>query len=75
MSTNRQRTKVGGHSALPDYVKLRRLWRADGDGPLLTLDEMRRRYIGYVLRAVDGDRMKAAEILGISPTTLRRRMK
>jgi len=76
MSRRAQGTQVGvRHSDLPDSVKLRYLWRTDGDGPLFSLNEMRRRYIGRVLQAVEGNQMKAAEILGISPAMLGRRMK
>ena len=64
-------------SDLPDYVKVGDggSWMADGDGSLVSLQELERRYVGRVLRAVDGNRTQAAEILGISTTTLWRKMK
>jgi len=42
---------------------------------LLTLEEMERQHILAVLDACDGDTETAAEILGISPSTVRRRLK
>jgi two-component system, NtrC family, response regulator HydG len=41
----------------------------------LTLQELETRYIEGVLRAVEGSRPKAAEILGVDPSTLYRRDK
>jgi two-component system response regulator HydG len=41
----------------------------------LTLQDLESRYIDGVLRAVDGSRPKAAEILGVDPSTLYRRDK
>jgi two-component system response regulator HydG len=41
----------------------------------LTLDDLESRYIDGILRAVDGSRPKAAEILGVDPSTLYRRDK
>jgi DNA-binding protein Fis len=41
----------------------------------LTLQELETGYIEGVLRAVEGSRPKAAEILGVDPSTLYRRDK
>jgi DNA-binding protein Fis len=41
----------------------------------LTLDEVQSRYINGVLQLVDGSKTKAAEILGVDPSTLYRRDK
>jgi two-component system response regulator AtoC len=45
------------------------------DGPLLpTLDELERRYIAHVLKLVDGNKRRAAALLGIGRRTLYRRL-
>ncbi|MDH0424966.1 sigma-54-dependent transcriptional regulator [Stutzerimonas stutzeri] len=45
------------------------------DGPLLpTLDELEQRYIEYVLEQVDGNKRRAAALLGIGRRTLYRRL-
>jgi two-component system response regulator HydG len=41
----------------------------------VTLDELVERYIGEVLKSVDGSKPKAAQILGVDPSTLYRREK
>jgi len=41
----------------------------------LTLDELEQRYIAGIMQSVGGSRAKAAEILGIDPSTLYRREK
>ncbi|MEZ5319088.1 MAG: sigma-54 dependent transcriptional regulator [Vicinamibacterales bacterium] len=43
-----------------------------GGAPLPTLDEVERRYLGHVLKAVGGNRSRAAEVLGIDRRTLYR---
>ncbi len=43
--------------------------------PLLTLAEIERRHILRVLEACQGDRARAAEILGINPSTVYRKIK
>jgi two-component system response regulator HydG len=52
---------------------------SDPIGPLLrrplTLDELERRYIAGILDRVGGSKVKAAEILGVDPSTLYRREK
>ncbi|MBL0714034.1 MAG: sigma-54-dependent Fis family transcriptional regulator [Desulfosarcina sp.] len=42
---------------------------------LLSLAEIERRHIHRVLRACEGDRTKAAEILGVNPSTVYRKIK
>ena len=46
--------------------------RAAGAAELISLDEMERRHARRVLEAVEGDKVRAAEILGISRATLYR---
>ena len=41
----------------------------------LTLEELETRYIGAILQRVGGSKLKAAEILGVDPSTLYRREK
>jgi two-component system response regulator HydG len=41
----------------------------------VTLDELERRYIAGVLKSVGGSKQKAAELLGVDPSTLYRREK
>ena len=41
---------------------------------MISLDEVERRHIENVLRAVDGNRQEAARILGIDRTTLYRKL-
>ncbi len=41
----------------------------------LRLDELESRYIGAILQRVGGSKLKAAEILGVDPSTLYRREK
>jgi len=51
-------------------------WPEEKSGSsLLTLEEMERQHILTVLEACAGDREAAAEILGISPTTVGRRLR
>lgn len=48
---------------------------ADGDQKLLPLEEIERRHIRQILEAVDGNRIRAARVLGIGRTTLHRWLK
>jgi two-component system response regulator HydG len=52
---------------------------ADPLGPLLQrplrLDDLEARYIAAILKRVGGSKLKAAEILGVDPSTLYRREK
>ncbi|HEX6244615.1 MAG TPA: sigma-54 dependent transcriptional regulator [Polyangiales bacterium] len=50
------------------------LIRADEPDELVSLDEMERRYILRVLRAVDGNKKLAAQILGLDRSTLYRKL-
>ncbi|MFP4417575.1 MAG: sigma-54-dependent transcriptional regulator [Chitinivibrionales bacterium] len=43
------------------------------DGPLMTLEEMERRYIKHVLDTLDGNKRRAAAVLGIGRRTLYRK--
>jgi DNA-binding NtrC family response regulator len=44
------------------------------EGPLQTLDDMERRYILRVVELLDGNKSRAAKVLGISRQTLRRKV-
>jgi two-component system response regulator HydG len=50
------------------------LIRADAPDELVSLEEMERRYILRVLRAVDGNKKLAAQILGLDRSTLYRKL-
>ena len=41
----------------------------------MTLSDLEDRYIAAVLKAVGGNKLKAAEILGVDPSTVYRRQK
>jgi len=56
---------------LPDYVRESVRAEPVSEG-LLTLDEMNRRYARQVVNQVGGNKLKAAEILGVSRATLYR---
>lgn len=45
---------------------------ADKDGQLATIDEMRHQYVQYVLDRVNGNKRRAASVLGVSRRTLYR---
>jgi DNA-binding NtrC family response regulator len=47
----------------------------DMEGFRMTLEEMERRYVIEILRASDGDKAKAANILGVDLSTLYRKLK
>ena len=49
------------------------LIRADAPDELVTLEEMERRYILRVMRAVEGNKKLAAQILGLDRSTLYRK--
>jgi DNA-binding NtrC family response regulator len=57
---------------LPDQLTLRSSQSNSEDEPLVSLDEAQRRYVQKVLRAVDGNKARAAEILGVSRATVYR---
>ena len=67
-------------SALPDAViglvpGVRLALQGPSPGRPLTLAEAERRHIEAVLDLVGGNRSRAAEILGVAPSTLWRRLK
>jgi DNA-binding NtrC family response regulator len=57
---------------LPDRVRNAARFVTDSDAPLVTLEIMQRLHARRVLAAVKGNKVKAAEILGISRATLYR---
>jgi transcriptional regulator with PAS, ATPase and Fis domain len=57
---------------LPDRVKNSTRSESNGDAPLVTLEVMQRLHARRVLAAVKGNKVKAAEVLGISRATLYR---
>jgi two-component system, NtrC family, response regulator HydG len=57
---------------LPDRVKNAARVDGNGDAPLVSLEVMQRLHARRVLAAVKGNKVKAAEILGISRATLYR---
>lgn len=61
-----ERVRRGGASQV--------LIRADAPDELVTLDEMERRYILRVMRAVDGNKKLAAQVLGLDRSTLYRKL-
>jgi DNA-binding NtrC family response regulator/Flp pilus assembly protein TadD len=82
-----ERACVMGHSGPQLIEEIHRLHRreiadhsheiagrfaVDGD---MTLDELERAFIDHVLQSVDGNQKRAAEMLGINPSTLWRRLK
>ncbi|RPJ74687.1 MAG: sigma-54-dependent Fis family transcriptional regulator, partial [Desulfobacteraceae bacterium] len=44
------------------------------NSPLITLEELERRHIEHVLEATNGNRPKAAKILGINVSTIYRKL-
>ena len=75
-----------GDSIAPEHLLIETALTRPGNGTwespgqessssLLTLEEMEKRHILAVLEACDGDPEAAAEILGVSPTTVSRRLR
>jgi DNA-binding NtrC family response regulator len=48
---------------------------SDDPGELATMEDVERRYISHVIKAVSGNRTRASEILGLDRKTLYRKMK
>jgi DNA-binding NtrC family response regulator len=63
---------------LPERVRSSRSARTvpvlEGGEELLSLDEVERRYVHYVMEAVNGHRTQAAKILGLDRKTLYRKL-
>ena len=64
---------VGG---LPDRISERRAEPlvSDRDAPNPTLETIERAYIQWVLQSEQGNKTRAAEVLGIDPSTLHRKL-
>lgn len=60
---------------LPHFIAHNRSIPAASDDNLLPMAEVERRHIIRVLKATEGHRGKASELLGISPTSLWRKLK
>jgi DNA-binding NtrC family response regulator len=62
-----------GEEHLPRELQLSVFVRhvSQGPGPLPSLDDIKRRYVDYVVKSVGGNLSEAARILGISRNTLR----
>jgi len=57
---------------LPEALRVEQLSSGEGDPDLCSLEEVQRRHVQRVLGFVNGNRMEAADILGIGRTTLYR---
>ena len=55
---------------LPESVKSRRCEQAEQDSDLVSFEEMQRRHLRRVLERVGGSKAQAAEILGVSRSTV-----
>jgi len=67
---------VVDRAALPDRITERRAESIvdDRPGPNPTLDTVERAYIMWVLQGEGGNKTRAAEVLGIDPSTLHRKL-
>jgi DNA-binding NtrC family response regulator len=59
----------------PDLPQLMRFSAMRGSGEFESLEEVEARHIRYVLVGVDGNKTKAAAILGVDRKTLRNKIK
>jgi DNA-binding NtrC family response regulator len=57
---------------LPDQLRERKALLSEDGRPMLSLQEMEKRYVADVVERVQGNKARAAEILGISRNTLYR---
>jgi two-component system response regulator HydG len=57
-----------------DYKESKLVVTSDDESELLTMDEVERRYIVHVLKAVRGNKTMASRILGLDRKTLYRRL-
>jgi len=57
---------------LPESLRTEQVSTGDWDPDFRSLEEVQKRHIQYILKAVNGNRLEAAEILGIGRTTLYR---
>jgi DNA-binding NtrC family response regulator len=69
MMTESETIDVGD---LPEYIRENQVTRVQVEEPLGTLEEMERNYALRVLRSAGGNKVRAAELLGISRTKLYR---
>ncbi len=60
---------------LPEKIRVSRAATNDPDGAVITLDELERRHILSVLARTDGNKSRAADLLGIDLSTLYRKLR
>ena len=61
--------KVVSDADLPEAIRLQIAGPAKGAG-VMTLEEVQSRHLEYVLKLVDGNKARAAEVLGVSRATI-----
>ncbi len=61
--------KVIGDMDLPEAIRLQTT-RPDSGAGFMTLEEVQSRHLEYVLKLVDGNKARAAEVLGVSRATI-----
>jgi len=61
--------KVVSDTDLPEAIRLQIAGPAKGAGAM-TLEEVQSRHLEYVLKLVDGNKARAAEVLGVSRATI-----
>ena len=61
--------KVIGDMDLPEAIRLQTAKPESGTG-FMTLEEVQSRHLEYVLKLVDGNKARAAEVLGVSRATI-----
>ena len=62
--------EVIGESDLPESIREHRSRPQVADPGLITFEELQTRHLQYVLSRVDGNKVRAAEILGVSRATI-----
>jgi DNA-binding NtrC family response regulator len=62
-------SKIVSDSDLPEAIRLL-MTRPDKGTGLMTLEEVQSRHIEYILKLVEGNKARAAKILGVSRATI-----
>ncbi len=75
IDSRRRAPPTVGIGDLPDDVRLATPGRGGPGGPTLTLAEVERQHIPAVVDAAEGNRTRAAALLGIEPATLVRKLR